>query len=138
MKSIKVIVPGKPQGKARPRVTKAGHAFTPEKTREYEAWIRENFRNQNRLMEPFEADIPLMVNITAHFKPPKSWSKAETQKALNAVYHLGKPDCDNIAKCIDAINGLAWTDDKQVAVLKVRKIWDFDEYLEIEIRDLML
>ena len=43
----------------------------------------------------------------------------------NAVPPVCKPDVDNIGKiALDALNGLAWTDDKQVTALIVRKKYD--------------
>ncbi len=39
---MKIIIPGEPKGKARPRMsTKTGVAYTPKKTIEYENWIKE-------------------------------------------------------------------------------------------------
>nr|DAS21383.1 MAG TPA: Endodeoxyribonuclease RusA [Caudoviricetes sp.] len=33
-------IPGKPQGKARPRVRRDGHAYTPSQTTQYEEFVR--------------------------------------------------------------------------------------------------
>lgn len=39
---MKIIIPGEPKGKARPRMsTKTGAAYTPKKTIEYENWVKE-------------------------------------------------------------------------------------------------
>ena len=37
---LRFTVPGKPVGKARPRFTRRGFAYTPEKTVRYEAAVR--------------------------------------------------------------------------------------------------
>ncbi len=47
-----------------------------------------------------------------------------------------KPDTDNIAKVVcDALNGVAYHDDKQITSLTVDKVWADDgiERVEIEI-----
>ena len=47
-----------------------------------------------------------------------------------------KPDVDNIAKVVlDALNGLVYTDDKQVTDLRVRKRYDTVERIEVIIQD---
>jgi len=36
--------------------------------------------------------------------------------------HVGKPDCDNLAKSVcDALNGILWDDDRQICRLVVEK-----------------
>ena len=37
---IEIVLLGQPRGKERPRLTKAGHVYTPEKTRDYEAALK--------------------------------------------------------------------------------------------------
>lgn len=37
---IEIVLLGAPRGKERPRLTKAGHVYTPEKTRNYEAALK--------------------------------------------------------------------------------------------------
>ena len=67
--------------------------------------------------------MAVMIGIVAQYKIPKSLSKAK--KALIAegnVYPLVKPDCDNIGKAImDALNGYAYKDDKQVVNCLIEK-----------------
>jgi Holliday junction resolvase RusA-like endonuclease len=66
--------------------------------------------------EPFEG--PLRVTIRATFLVPKSW----TQKRKNAaVWKTSKPDADNLAKIVDALNAIVWRDDAQVCELTVQK-----------------
>ena len=40
MYCIEIEVEGQPQGKARPRMSRNGHVYTPTKTREYEGRIK--------------------------------------------------------------------------------------------------
>jgi len=65
---------------------------------------------------------PVDVEIAAVFAMPKSWSKKK-RDAMACSLHTQKPDADNIAKAVlDALSAF-WTDDAQVAVLRVRKTW---------------
>ena len=114
-----MMIPGTPQGKGRPRVTKYG-TFTPQKTRDYEALIRQCWQLQAGGM--LEGDA-FQVNILAHFAPPKSFS-AKRRAAMMGTPHVHKPDADNIAKAVlDALNGVAFRDDAAVACLAVKKYY---------------
>ena len=63
------------------------------------------------------AGAPVSVRILTMRPMPKSRPKRITSEP--DVY---KPDCDNIAKLVlDALNGVAWSDDTQVTVLNVFK-----------------
>ena len=47
-----------------------------------------------------------------------------------------KPDCDNIAKIIcDALNGVAYDDDKQIVALKVTKIYSAEPRVLVWVSD---
>lgn len=136
---IELTVQGNPVGKARPRHTKSGHTYTPEKTTSYENLVKLMY-SQNYKSVVFDADIPLAISIEAYMPIPQSASKkkAELMKQ-NILLPTKKPDCDNIAKIIcDALNGIAYPDDKQIVSMLVSKrhsdapcvkisIWDVRE-----------
>ena len=74
------------------------------------------------------------MHIKAYFKPNKSISKKQ-YNLLIGTEHLKKPDSDNIAKIIcDSLNGLAYKDDSQIAVLNVEKYYDEEERVEVIIK----
>jgi len=107
-------VEGKPHGKARPRATKNGHVFNPKENIEYETKIKEAYKEiygKEPLMKG-----PVSVHIYANFPIPKSAiRKTKPNKIHIGQPYLGKPDNDNICKSIlDALNGIAYADDKQV------------------------
>lgn len=114
-----ITVEGKPQGKARPRVTRHG-AYTPKKTKDYEAKIRAAWRAQT---QDYYGERQISVMIFAYFEPPKSAPKAKKARMLaGGIRPTVKPDGDNIAKAIcDALNGVAYKDDAQIVMLAVRK-----------------
>lgn len=118
--SITFTVPGEPQGKARPRVTRNG-TFTPRKTAEYERRVRAAYREQCGDM--FLGESALIVTIAARFEPPKSVSRKKRAAMLTGLIQpKRKPDADNIAKAVcDALNGIAYRDDAQITCLIVEK-----------------
>lgn len=124
--SISFAVYGAPQGKARARTVRnkysgAVHSFTPEKTREYEAEIAFAYRAKARGAD--FGDRPVNVFVQANFAPPKSFSAKKRASALTGdVQPRVKPDCDNILKVVlDALNGVAFADDKNVVWASCRK-----------------
>lgn len=74
---MRIIVPGEPVGKGRPRLTRAGHAYTPQKTRVYEQKIRAAYYAQTcgeRLTGP------LVLTVTAYMQIPRSANRADREK----------------------------------------------------------
>lgn len=114
-------IPGKPVGKGRPRFTRAGIAYTPKETKEYEKHIKEAYMAKFGNLEPFDGAVWMV--ITANFQIPKSDKKEiRLQKEKNIIRPTIKVDADNIAKIImDGLNGIAYLDDKQVIDLSVYK-----------------
>ena len=115
------VVPGDPVGKGRPRFTRMGRTFTPQKTVTAESMVAMNARLV--LGDPEPSAQPCIVDIDAAFAMPKTWSKKK--RALMAGRRCTKkPDGDNIAKLVgDALNGLVWRDDSQVADWSIKKRW---------------
>lgn len=116
-----VTVEGKIKGKARPRMTKFGHTYTPQDTVNYENWVRLCYKQQsNKKLEGF-----IQATIIAYFAVPKSYSKTKRLDCvLNNLRPTKKPDADNIAKIIlDSLNGIAYDDDSQIVELTVIKNW---------------
>lgn len=103
--------------------------YTPRKTAAYEKRIRENFegellqRGRLHTWEPWEGGVH--VQIMAAFEPAASWAQWRRRGAvhpLEPVHHVSRPDLDNIAKVVlDALNGVAFVDDRKVFRLDVRK-----------------
>lgn len=128
-------VPGTPVAKGRPRVTRNGIAFTPKKTRDYEADIRQLARLKMGAKEPFSG--PLWVSVSAKFLPPQSWPKWKRAKVTSHGVFISmttKPDIDNLAKVIDALNGIVWQDDAQICHLEVHKSYGLEPRLTVSVR----
>lgn len=122
-------VNGTPRGKARPRFTKHGRAYTPQSTRQYEAEIRDAALQAATRYRWVKTDEPLRVYVCAWFAVPQSFNKEKRAAAESGdLYPTKKPDADNIAKCLDALNDVLWHDDKQVVECTVRKRYCMSGY----------
>lgn len=128
-------IEGKITGKARPRFTKFGNVYTPKNTMQYEKRIYTEYRNKYGQQKMNGATE---ISITAYFHVPKSYTKSQKQGCLNGDYlPTKKPDSDNIAKVVlDALNGVAYIDDKDVVKLTVQKRYTEHEqdYLVVDIK----
>lgn len=126
-----ITVKGAPRGKGRPRFTKDGHAYTDEKTRAYEKKIRDAWQSEYK-ESPLE--MPLDVYVLAYYPIPKSWSKVRQKEAeAGLIRPTVKPDADNILKMVDALNGVAWIDDKQIVAMSCKKHYSTEPRLIIDI-----
>ena len=131
---IKFTVPGVPVGKGRPRFTRTGHTYTPEKTAAYEEKVRLCWKAQTGSV--FSGGIPLKASIIAYFHIPKSASKKKAA-AMEGTFHTSRPDADNVAKAIlDALNGHAYPDDSAVQIDRCWKVYtNGAPRVEVEIRE---
>jgi Holliday junction resolvase RusA-like endonuclease len=131
---IKFTIPGEPKGKGRPKFSRQGNfvkTYTPETTVNYENWIKICF--QEARQSKLEGE--LRAEIKCYFDIPKSFSKSKQFNAANGLIRpTKKPDIDNIAKIIlDALNGLAYTDDKNIVDCKIEKWFAEEPRVEVEI-----
>lgn len=121
-----------PRGKGRPRFTRQGHVYIDSETRAYERQIRHAFLAAGGVTVSGQ---PVAVIIRAFHRVPKSWTLARQRAALSGeMPAVCKPDADNIAKAVlDALNGLAWADDRQVVSLHITKGYGVTPRLEIAV-----
>lgn len=104
MKRVEFLVAGTPIPKARPRVTRSGHAYTPKTTVEYESRIREA---ASKAFPDGPVDVPCVVQVC--FVMP-------TRR---------RSDIDNLIKaCLDGAIGAAWVDDCQVNKITAEKTYN--------------
>lgn len=130
MKQIQFEVPGKIVPKGRPRFARRGKfisTYTPQRTKSYEQLIAWTAKAAGVRL----AEGPVSLTVTAFFKLPDSISKKERERRVT-MGHTQKPDCDNIVKIMDALNGIAYHDDAQVTEMACSKQWtDQEEKLVI-------
>lgn len=134
------FVASKPQGKARARTFYDRRAdkmrsVTPEKTKSYEDLIRWSYRAAGG---KYMGDSLMRVDIQAFYPIPKSWSKKKRAAVMkDEIRPTTKPDCDNIIKVVlDALNGVAYYDDKQVVSVSCEKHYGETGYLRISIQEI--
>ena len=123
MKSIAFEVPGDPVPQPRARISTRGgfgRAYTPgdHPIHAYRAGIAAAARAAGAT--PVNTTVTLIVDLV--FARPKSHFLKSGLKAT--APKLPRPDCSNCLKGIeDALNGIAWVDDTQVAKVIVEKSW---------------
>lgn len=117
-------VPIKPKAKARPRFGN-GHAYTPKSTKEYENTIAKYAKKAGASPLP----NPVVIDVTATFKRPVRMKSFE--------YCTKRPDVDNLLKMIDALNGVAWVDDKQVVSATISKNYGEEDRIDFKIEYLL-
>lgn len=138
MNEVKFVIPGTPQGKARPRVVRAKSGisltYTPDKTVAYEELTRVRYQAAASGFR-FPDDSQLCVQVTACYPVPASKSKrVKAQMLAGQLKPTKKPDCDNIVKIIcDALNGFAYKDDAQVVMVQISKEYADDGHTLVKI-----
>lgn len=106
-------LPVKALSKERPRSAKGGHFYTPPRTRDYERAVKD-YAVAMAWGEPTDAFVS--IAITIFNAVPKSWPKWRRQLALEHQVYPNKGDLDNKVKAIgDALNGVVYLDDSQIA-----------------------
>ena len=121
---VKFIVLGTPTAKGRPRMTRQGHTYTPQKTVMYENLVRLEYQRQCGSFQ-FDRDALLDVRMIAYYPIPKSVSQKKRQMmADHRIRPMKRPDVDNDCKSIlDSLNQIAYHDDAQVVDCQVRKFY---------------
>lgn len=114
-----IEIPGKPQPKQRPRMTRYGAVYTPAATQSFERLVKRHAK----LAGAKPGLEPVHVDITSVFAIPKSWSK-KRKLAADGQPHISRPDLDNLVKSVlDGLNGVAFADDALVHSVSCRKVW---------------
>lgn len=110
------------RGKGRPRLTKSGHAFTDEKTRNYENLVKLLAMEAMKKAGVTPTDKPVKATINAFFEIPKSYTKKKVQAIINGELKPAKPDVDNIIKSLlDGCNKIIFKDDVQIYAISATK-----------------
>jgi Holliday junction resolvase RusA-like endonuclease len=129
---IEFVVAGKPLAKGRVRFTKTGHAFTPERTVHYEGQLAHAAALAMDGRPPVEG--PVAVTLEVHMPIAASWPAKKRQAALcGALRPTGRPDLDNFAKMLDALNLIVWNDDSQIVELCVFKRYSLQPQMAITV-----
>jgi len=130
---IKLVIPGVPIPKARPRFARRGKFVQTYNCQEKE---ERYFRDICRLQtahEPISKDISIHLNCRFYMPIPESWTKKKHAELKSVgISHIKKPDVDNMIKFVkDCLNGLVWHDDSQVTSLSAEKEYSYNPRTEI-------
>lgn len=133
---VRFNVLGEPRGKGRPKFTTRGgyaRAITPETTASYENLIMLEYRRQCGTKR-FEDSDMIGMRIIAYYGVPKSASKKKRLAMLDgSIRPTKKPDNDNIVKVVeDALNNVAYKDDKNVVDCVVQKYYSEQPQIIVE------
>ena len=123
---MEIVIYGEPIPQGRPRFTKTGHTYDPQRSRNYKQLVRFWVTQHLKKIDGFKPyENALCVDLTFYLGIPTSWSKQKRIQASQGVIRpIGKRlgDLDNMVKTIlDANNGLLWVDDCIITDLSARK-----------------
>lgn len=112
---------GEPVGKARARFTRTGRAYTPKKTKDYEAEVAMMAKAAMGSSEPFKGAVTLFMYV--NMPVPPSYSKKRREACFSGQERpTKKPDQSNIQKAIeDGMNGIVYLDDCQIVATRTSK-----------------
>lgn len=133
MDFVKLVIPGDPKGKGRPRYSrKSGCVYTPSDTKGYESLVELLYRQKygNRM---FPKGVALDLRIKAYIQIPSSDRlEIKAKKLSGEIRPTKKPDWDNIGKIVaDALNKVAYYDDAQIVDSQIRKFYSDNPRVEI-------
>lgn len=120
---FRLLIPGRPVPKGRPRMGRGGRVYTPSSTRAYEELVAAEWMAAGRPVlppGPFELDC-LFV-----FARPASHYRTKARVLRPSAPVLPREDLDNLVKIVDALQGLAFSDDRLCARLGAWKRWAHD------------
>lgn len=125
MKKTEIFFPFEPKPKGRPRFTRSGHAYTPETTQNYEQKISEYYKEQT---DDFYNGA-IQIRLTFLMPIPKSTTKKMRRLIETGnIKYTKKPDLDNLQKAVlDALNGIAFSDDKIITRIVAEKKYTTSE-----------
>ena len=126
------VLYGTPTGKGRVRVTRTGHAFTPQKTRDYEKAVKLAYLAAVK-DEPFPKGTPLKLSLMCLYPIPTSDSKRKRlEKIKGIIKPTVKPDLSNVLKSVeDALNEVCYADDSQITSISVSKWYGEEPGIEV-------
>lgn len=129
-------VPGEPRGKGRPRFNKqTGTAYTDSETKAYEKKIVAYYRKALGGFRWPESAV-VSVDVVAVYPMPKRATRAAVAAMQSGkLLPTRKPDVDNVLKAVlDALNGVAYSDDAKVVSVSARKQYGIEPKLVIEMK----
>lgn len=114
--NMKLRIYGNPVAQGRPRAFRRGNyvgMYDPEKSK---SW-KNDVKWQAIQQKPQLLEGAVKMNLKFILERPKSLAKS-------VIYHVKRPDLDNLVKAIkDALRGICYKDDSQIVELAAEKIY---------------
>jgi Holliday junction resolvase RusA-like endonuclease len=115
MMSVSFFVPGDPVPQGRARSFKLGNGIGHYDDPKSKAWKKVVAQVAGLQKNRWCGDGPLSVTILFYMPMAKS---------AKSIFHLKRPDIDNLSKAIlDALNEICYKDDSQIVELTVKKTY---------------
>lgn len=114
-----------------------GVKYTPADVKNYAKLVKYSFiKDYPRHTADDLKDHYITIKIYVFKKYPKSFSEKKILRAKQGyILPDKKPDWDNIAKNIcDALNGVAYPDDRAIIKGVVEKYYAYTDYVNVEIK----
>ena len=135
MKTLHIIIPGKPIAKRRPRFSRRGtYSDQGEEKRRFQQYAFMQIpKNHTRAALSVKYTF-FMPRPISHYGSGKNNG---TLRKSAPKYHTKKPDLDNLEKfASDCLTGLVWKDDSQIVRSITEKRYSKDPRTEIRITEL--
>lgn len=123
-RTVRIEIPGDPVAWARPRFNQ-GRAFTAERQRDAKSSLSWQLA-MGWGLPVIPRESPVCLSVQYNFKA--------LRKSDIGKLRPRRPDADNLIKLLkDAAQGIIFVDDAQVADMRVRKVWERESGIIVEI-----
>lgn len=119
---IRIVLPGEPVAKMRPRICK-NYSFDPqEKVKNANKYQILDYLQRINFFNPYPANIPIEIEFIFHMTPKKG---EELLPEWGVRENVSKKDVDNLVKFyLDVMNKIVYEDDRQIDCLISNKYYD--------------
>lgn len=122
---VRFVINGNPVPKSRPKFTKSGHTYTPQKTKDYERVVGQSAWVAMAKEKTSMTKSPVHLEMIAYMPIPKSWSQKKKHQAQAGAIRPSRPDIDNLVKAVlDGCNKIVYNDDAQVYSIWAKKVYE--------------
>ena len=130
--AVSFDVPGKPVPQPRVKVTRNGHAYTPDNG--IVAYRQAVALAAKAAGATPTEDAPLTLIVDLVFERPKSHFLASGELNPRTALKVPPGDCTNYCKGVeDCLNGVAWKDDVQIGKVVVEKSYGLEARTTVRI-----
>jgi Holliday junction resolvase RusA-like endonuclease len=132
MRIVQFTVAGKPLAKGRVRFTAKGQPYSPSRTVAYEGQLAAAAQAAMAGRPPAEGPVAAVLEVYLLIAP--SWPRKKRLLAeIGKLRPIGRPDLDNFAKMLDALNFIVWNDDAQIVELSVFKRYSLSPQMTVTV-----